>query len=225
MIKKDTKNYSSGFTLIEVMIAIAILSFIVMGVSLFTQSTLNNKEMTERLDNLNHSAFLALHKMSMDLQMAFLLSGPDFLGTDGKIKTVFKGSEDQLNFVSFSHVRYFKEAQEADYGEVGYFLEDSKEEGGGKNLMRRESKVIDDNPEEGGTGEVLIDGIKEFHLEYYDSTKKEWGKNWDSTQLDFSNRLPMAVKIEIEIQDPSGDVPLHFSTIADIKIFAQPISF
>lgn len=215
---------SSGFTLIEVMIAMAILA--VMAVLIYSSmtQTIKGKDDVEKRDELGHSANLTLNKMVLDLQMAFLLNGPDFLGSDGKIKVVFIGKEDRLDFASLSHVRYFKDAKEADYAEIGYFLEDDKEEPNKKNLMRRESKVIDDKPLEGGSVEMMVEDVKEFHLEYYDPSKKEWLKNWDSTQVDFSNRLPRAVRISLKVQDPSMEEPYDFSTVADLKML-EPINF
>lgn len=214
----------NGFTLIEVMIAMAILA--VMAVLLFTSmsQTLNSKDDVEKKDELGHSANLALNKMSLDLQMAFLLNGPEFLGSDGKMKTAFIGKEDRVDFPSLSHVRYFKDVKEADYAELGYYIEEDKEDTSKKLLMRRESKGIDDKPQEGGKGEMMVEGVKEFHLEYYDPTKKEWLKNWDSTQVDFSNRLPRAVKIELKVQDPNMEEPYFFSTIVDLKLL-EPIVF
>lgn len=213
-----------GFTLIEVMIAMAILA--VMAVLLYTSmsQTLNSKDDVEKKDELNHSAILTLNKMSLDLQMAFLLNGPEFLGSDGKVKTAFIGKEDKVDFSSLSHTRYFKDSKEADYAEIGYFMEDDKEEPGKKLLMRRESKWIDDKPQEGGKAEAMVEGVKEFQLEYYDPTKKEWQKAWDSTQVDVANRLPRAVKIELKVQDPEMEEPYTFSTIVDLKLL-EPITF
>lgn len=218
------KACKKGFTLIEVMIAMSILAVMAMLIYTSTTQTMSSKDDVEKRDDLGHSANLTLNKMSLDLQMAFLLNGPEFLGSDGKMKTAFIGKEDRVDFSSLSHVRYFKESKESDYAEVGYFLEDDKEDANNKILMRRESKAIDDKPQEGGVSEGMVEGMKEFHLEYYDPTKKEWLKNWDSTQVDFSNRLPRAVKVEMKVQDPSMEEPYVFSTIVDLKLL-EPITF
>src|SRR4029453_13424515 len=216
MTKQAHKN---GFTLIEVMIAMAILAVMAFLIFASTQRTLDSKEDTQKTDDLNHSVSMALSRMSADFQMAFLLSGADFLGTDGRINTVFIGKEDRADFPSFSRQRYFKDAKEADYGEVGYFLEDNKEEPGVKLLLRRDSKNLDNKPEEGGKTEVLIGGVQELHFEYYDANKKEWMKSWDSSQLEYSNRLPRAVRIQIKVLPPDGEEPMTFSTIAEVKLF------
>lgn len=218
------RQKNSGFTLIEIMIAMAILA--VMAVLLFTSmsQTLNSKDDVEQKDELSHSANLALNKMSMDLQMAFLVTGPEFLGSDGKVKVAFVGKDDSVNFSSLSHVRYFKDAKEADFAEVGYFMGDDKDDPENKILMRRESRLIDDKPEEGGKAEAMVERVKEFHLEYYDPQKKEWQKAWDSTQVDVANRLPRAVKIELKVQDPNMEEPYIYSTIVDLRIL-EPITF
>jgi general secretion pathway protein J len=215
----------TGFTLIEVMIAMAILAVMAVLVFTTTSQTISTKDDTEKTDTLNHSISLAFSKMSRDLQMAFILTDPDFLGTEGTVRTVFVGKEDRMDFPSFSRERYFKDSKETDYGEIGYFLEDNPEEGGGKLLIRREAKTLDNRPEEGGRGEPLVEGVQEFHLEYYDPQKKEWMKSWDSSQLEFSNRLPRAVKVELKVQNPDAEEPVVFSTIMEVKLFAQPITF
>jgi len=219
------KKVSQGFTLLEVMIAMTILA--VMSMLLYTSmsQTITGKEETQKKDTVNHMVSLAFTKMANDLQMSFLLPGPEFLGTEGFRKTVFKGTEERMDFPSFSHVRYFKDVPETDFGEVGYSLEESKEEEGGKILMRRESKVLDDKPEEGGTLDPLVERVKELRFEYYDPKKKEWQKSWDSSQLENANQLPRAVKIEIKVEDPTSEEPLTFTTIAEVKLHGAPINF
>lgn len=223
MSKKIAKK--TGFTLIEVLIAIAILSGMVVAMVISTNQIMNSKEETEKLDDQSHSVFLALNRISSDLQMAFLVSGTDFLGTTGEMKIAFIGKEDQMNFASFSLARYFKGEQEFDYGEVGYSIAASKNESREKSLYRREQKGFDITPEEGGISEPILENIRSIHFQYYDSQKKEWLRGWDTTQLDFSNRLPEMVKIEMEVENLQEEgKPLSFSTIAGIKL-VKGISF
>lgn len=213
-----------GFTLIEIMIAMAILAMMSVLLYSSTSQTIKGKDETVKKDELNHSVSLALNKMANDLQMAFILNNPDFLGSEGRIKTVFSGKEDQLDFAALSHARYFKQSRETDYAEVGYYLADDPEDSSKKILMRRESKVLDDKPEEGGLSDPLVEGVKGFQLEYYDPKKKEWIKTWDSSQLEQSNRLPRAVRIEIKVENPEQEEPQVFSTIAELRLYA-PINF
>ncbi len=214
-----------GFTLIEVLIAIVILAM--MSVLIYTSLSqlLKIKEETETEDTRNHSVMLVLGKMTRDFEMAFLLTNVDFLGTSGKLKTAFVGTEEKVDFNTLSLTRYFKEVKENDFGEVGYFLKEDRERGGEKILLRRESKNMDDKPEEGGDPETLLEGVLELHLSYYDAKKKEWFKSWNSTQIEFNNQLPRMVKIEIKMKDPESEDPLVYSTLANVKFYAQPIQF
>lgn len=211
---------SPGFTLIEIMIAMAILAMISVLIYTSTSQTIKGKEETVKRDESNHSVSLALNKMAADLQTAFILNSPDLLGSEGRIKTVFSGKEDKLDFAALSHTRYFKNTREADFAEVGYYLADDPEDSSKKILMRRESKLLDDKPEEGGSADPMVEGVKDFRLEYYDPKKKEWLKSWDSSQLEQSNRLPRAVRIEIKIENPEEEEPQTFSTIAELKLYA-----
>ncbi len=216
---------TAGFTLIEVMVAVAILAVIMALTYASIYQSAQGKEDTEREDLLRHSMSLALGKMKNDIQTAFIVSDPDFLGSEGKRKFAFVGKEDRLDFVSFSHVRYFNNSSDVDYAEVGYAVENGKEEDEGKVLVRRESGEVDEKPEEGGEQEPLVDHVKEFKIEYYNSKTKEWRDDWDSSQLDFSNQLPHAVKVELQVENPDSETPFVFSTIIDLKMYAKPIRF
>ncbi|MBF0492748.1 MAG: prepilin-type N-terminal cleavage/methylation domain-containing protein [Deltaproteobacteria bacterium] len=214
----------NGFTLIEVMISMAILSMMSLLIYTSTFQTINGKQMSENKDEQNHSASLALGKMSYDLQMAFIL-GAELMPSDGRMKTVFIGQDSDINFPSFAHYRYFKNSPEADFGEIGYSIDTDKENSQKKVLLRRESATLDDKPSEGGVFEVLVEGVKEMHFEYYDPDKKEWLKSWDSSQLENSGKLPRAVKIQLILEGEEGEDDLVYQTIAELRMYKGALNF
>lgn len=214
----------NGFTLIEVMISMAILSVMSLLIYTSTFQTLTGKQDTEKKDEQNHSASLALGKMSYDLQMAFIL-GPEFIPSDGRMKTVFVGQDSSIDFPSFAHYRYFKNSSEADFGEIGYSIDTDKEDSQKKVLLRRETGNLDDKPDQGGNSEVLVEGVKEIHFEYYDATKKEWLKAWDSSQLESAGKLPRAVKIQLKLEAEEGGEDLVYQTIAELRMHQGALNF
>jgi len=223
--RKKCSGFSQGFTLIEVMIAISILALMTVLLYASMTETVKTNQSTEDRDELMHQASLALGRMARDLEMSFLIVSPDFLGNDGRKKTVFKGDQDRVNFATFSIERYFAESQENNYGEVGYFLEKDPDKNDTNILKRREQRLLDDRPEEGGKVEEMVGSVSDLRFEYYDATKKDWSKSWDSSQLEFSNHLPRMVKITLKLKDPDSEEEIELATYANVKLHAAPLAY
>jgi len=219
------RSPQAGFTLIEVMIALAILAGMSLVMFISTNQILNSKGDSEDRDEAHHSIFLALNKFTEDLGMAFLLKSKDILGADFDGEVGFQGKEDRVDFVNFSHSRYVQGAQESEVAEVSYFVEPMPDEPDKKMLMRRESTVVDKNLQEGGRAYPLLEGIEDAHFEYYDSKDGEYKKLWDTQSVDFAGKLPRAVKITIDIILPGQEDKSSFSIVAPIELNTGPISF
>lgn len=201
-----------GFTLIEVMVAVALVAII----SLLTWQALGtltaSKERFEDEDVLFGEATLALTRMTRELESAFLYSSPNLLGRtpsgEQRTKNVFigtdEGGQDRLVFVSLSHNRYLQDAKESDQAEVSYFLEPD-EEGGLFVLKKREASPPDAEPEEGGETRTVLNHVKELNFRYYDGQKGEYGDGWDSTKVDNLNKLPRAVEVLLVMKDPAAE--------------------
>lgn len=218
-------NKTAGFTLLEVMIALSILAAISLAIFGVTSQTLNSKTSTEERDELNHSATLALGKMADDLNMAYIVNSKDLLGQDFDGDLGFQGTEDRVDFVSFSHLRYLQDAKESESVEISYYLVPMPEESGKRILMRRESTQIDKNLQEGGASLPLLEGIDSLKVEYYDEKSKEWKKNWDSRSVDFAGKLPAAVRVTIELTRSDEEEKTPFTTMIPIELYRGAITF
>ncbi len=218
------KAGQSGFTLLEVMIAMAILAAMALAMFVAAQQTLNSKAGTEDRDDANHSVVQALNRMSEDLDMAIMVKSKDLLGLTFDGEYAFEGGENRLDFVSFSHQRFIADAKESDLAEVSYYLVPMPEEAGRQMLMRRESTKIDKNLQEGGTAFPMLENVESLSFEYLDPKSGEFKKTWDSKSIDFNNQLPQAVKITIEAFLAEEEQKTVFATIAPIRM-TKPISF
>lgn len=217
-----------GFTLIEILIAVGIL----VGMSLFLYGTmgraLEGREKIERRNMIYQSVRVGLGKMVDDLTQAFV-ANKVLEGVGSKYLSGMKGTENELNFSSFSHYHYMEDAKDADQVTVGYFLK--KNSRGGFDLYRRESQRLSDRLDEGGDSYILIEDVKDFALSYYDSNKKEWESIWDTSSVSSLGRLPQAVKVSItalefvdeDDEEPLGEYP--FQTMARIELFKSEIKF
>ena len=162
-----------GFTLMELMIAVALLAMmgLILGTSITTimGSIRDNREMQDRY----HAARVALGRMQHELAMAYVSRHQ---GENGATKTIFIGKPNKLQFTYMGHRRIARGGVESDQGVVEYSLE--KRAGGLARLVRREKVIIDDTPEKGGRKEVLADGVRKLEFAYWSMDKEEWETDW-----------------------------------------------
>lgn len=226
----------NGFTLIEVLVAVVLLAVISFLIFQGMGTSAASKDRFEKREGAFRSASLALDRLSRDLTMTVLYSDVEMLGLSSSAeqmtKSVFigvnNGDQDKLTFETFSHIRYLKDSKESDLAEVSYFLEPQTEEeeesrGNLYALKKREASPPDAEPEEGGSVITLLEGVKELNLRYYDLKKVEFSDEWDSTKVDYLNKLPDAVEISLVMQDPidpEGSIP--FSTIVLLEMAPGP---
>ncbi len=203
-------TYSRGFTLMEVLIATAILAIVMMlvyGSFVQTRRVIGRTEAA--VDGLR-GIRAAFSRITNDVGMAFLNSANDatfFVGTDD-----YEGGypADQMDFTSFSHVQRSSQARESDQMEVGYYLRKDYE--GASFLMKREKNRIDLNPMYGGKSYELCEDIMGLDFRYLD--EGTWLESWDSR---VSKKMPEAVEITMIIKDGNG-VERSFRTITEIPL-------
>ncbi|MEL6345020.1 MAG: prepilin-type N-terminal cleavage/methylation domain-containing protein [Myxococcota bacterium] len=196
-----TRRNRSGFTLIEVVVALAIM--VVIGVLAFSTlaGAVEMRDTMEASDKTSRSARIALDRLSRELQLAFLSQNFNPL----TYQTVFigrqSGDESTLWFATTSHRRAYHNSREADQAEITVWTED-EEEGEGMVLLHRESGIVDQEPDEGGSIMPLARNVTQFEVAFLDSRNGEWISEWDSTGVDTPNTLPRAVQIVLGLSEP-----------------------
>lgn len=212
----NRENQNKGFTIIELLIAFAILLIIMTVVYQgFTVST-DGVRRAEAVDNLNDTARIIFLRLTDDINTAYL---PDknaiFVG---EAKRDGKYPRDTINLTSLSNQIIIKDAKESELHEIGYFLKeasDNKASGKDKpaSLYRREKKVIGKEPPlEGGNSYELTEEMAGIRFGYYDGSK--WKDNWDSRT---NKTLPKAVEIELTLLDEDKK-ERSFRTIIDVPM-------
>ncbi|MDO8493756.1 MAG: type II secretion system protein GspJ [Deltaproteobacteria bacterium] len=228
-ISENSKHSgNAGFTLIEVMISVALVSAVMVLIWQGTRQSINSKRISEERQAIYHYARVSIDKITDDLSMAFLVDGSAHLGQNqgtAATKTIFKGEEEQLSFPSLSHLRLFNNAKESESAEIGYRLEKDEEDPNFYKLERRESKRIDENPDEGGIWITIAEKVKSFSLEYYDGKKFDWVASWNSESTE-KNQLPRAVRVKLNLGHPNrAEEEFPFATTVFLQLYANPISF
>jgi general secretion pathway protein J len=199
-------THGRGFTLVEALIAITILGFIgALAYGTFARAV-ESRERAETITRRYHEIRQGMQRMAAEISMAFITSHKDC--EDPRNESIFNGkrhgSGSRLDFGSFSHYKFRADANESDQNELSYFIDRDPDDPGRNALIRREQANIDDDPDEGGVEQVLIEDVKELKLEFYDPKNDRWEDDWDAESMDQKNRLPMFVSIKLVAPGPDG---------------------
>jgi general secretion pathway protein J len=199
---------SAGFTLIEVMLSVSILTMMVALVWASFSLAAKSKDRAEEISARYHQIRLAMYRMAREISMAYL-SKNQIQGTTNP-RTMFVGernsSVDELLFSSLSHMRLGDDAKECDQSLIRYYAEPDRDDRSQLNLMRRETRRLGvEKPGEEGPAYVMLENIKELHFRYFDPVKNEWSDRWNTRSLDgHPDRLPAKIEIQLTLADESG---------------------
>ena len=200
LVRRTLKN-QEGFSLLEIIVAVAIASIILTLTSLSYKTILN-----AIIDFSGHAEFyeninLALTKIDRDLANTYYNRDNKeicFIGEMVEENSV-------LNFVTISHRKFNilgridLASPRSDIGEIGYYLKEDPEATEVKLLMKREEKHFDDEPEAGGEENLLLENV--ISLKFQFKSGNDWSNVWDSNN---KNRLPEAVKTTLIVKNYNG---------------------
>jgi general secretion pathway protein J len=215
-----------GVTLIEIMIAVAITAVIGVMVLGSFQRTYAAKELTESQDERFSTAQVALTRMSRELSEAFLSDHYDrkrFRDPPTLFRGKDVGDRDDLLFTTMSHARLVRDAKESDESVVEYTVGPDPDHPGENALFRREKARIDEDPDHGGTKEIVCEHVSSFDVEYWDWKRQEWSREWVTNSAEHQNILPTRVKVRLGLKMPDGKEKA-FETQAQVAII-RPLSF
>jgi general secretion pathway protein J len=243
LIRRTRKNRSRGFTLLEVIVAVLVISMILTLVWQAFAKTVESKNYVEAGNEMYHQLRWALNKMAYDLSSAYVSRNKNtlslFLGQSHQNGDGIP--QDELNFTSFSHIRYSPTERSSDQCEVGYFILQNPETEQ-YTLFRREDYTVDEDLTEGGEINELVEGIVAFNIRFYDG--EDWSDDWDSRSFQdedegfdensveqtdvMINAIPIAVEIAASMMDMQGQevymttkVKLMLSTIDIVSDYGE----
>lgn len=210
-------NIDKGFTLLEIIFAIAIFAIIISSIYPAYTSTYNNIEIAESESDIYYMARVALARLSDDLESAYI---PVQNNTDGSSDTnAFIGQNeyiesaraDKLRFTSRAHINFGDNFESEKNAKIEYYTL-RNEDTGEIILYRSDTMGSHDWPEEKTGGFILCEGLQSFSLTYTDKSGQEYD-TWDSSDINFKNILPSLIIITLDfIDDNNTEKPLRFST-------------
>lgn len=197
-----------GFTLMEIMVAVAITALMGTVVAMAFQTSFRAKEVVEGEAEHYRMVRVALNRMAREIGSAFVSDryDPKRYRDSNDRPTNFVGERDRLLFTTFAHQRLYTDSKESDQAVVEYFVETSTEKGsrGRQDLKRRVNPNIGERMDRGGTTDVLFEGVKKLEFDYWDSERKQWDDEWDTRRNEKKSFLPTRVRITITALDENG---------------------
>lgn len=192
----------SGFTLIEIVLALGILAFI----SLFAINTLRDQIDTRtRLEvvyGAQHGVHIAMSRLVDDLRHAYITSKADAATRLGSLTLkpalLARSSARVWAFTTQSNRSFVGNSAEGNIAVVGYTLRQNPEDSSLTQLVRRLDTSMNDSLERGGVEQVLVPDVKNFKLVFWDGNDFQT-EDWDTSSSATQGKLPKMIKVILEV--------------------------
>ncbi len=215
------RSRAAGFTLIEVMLALAILGFVTAIMWGSFSQTATNKKAIEAAQDRTHTVRVALLRMVREIEMAYLSTSENTALSERR--TFLVGSSrsdvDELPFSSFAHQRLRAGLAEGDTSLISYYGERDPDDRRVLNLMRRETRRLQaENPSTiAGEAYILCPDVSRLKIQYYDHKLKEWVNEWSTLNASGNQYLPTHVRLTLTVLDERGQ-EVSYTTDARIQM-------
>lgn len=214
---------SPGFTLLELLVALSILSVLttILFLSVGASAT-QTRRIKKRIEEQQHLR-LAIQKMATDISSVYWAKGAAHLYFEGTSVSAANGRRDTLRFTTI--VFHWRRPGEKvdDLVSVAYTLT-----GGsgaeGQTLVRIETPLLLGSPS-GYTGQVdILGGVKELSFTYLDTQKRE-SDSWSTRADTDSPALPAAVRVNLVLIRGGGERTVSVLLPLQLGIRSEEDSF
>ena len=194
----------SGFTLLEVLVSVAILAIIMAAIYSAYVTNVEAIQIARENGQVHQTARIVLDLMTRDLQSALaelrVPSETTRLGLIGKNQDRDGRRMDRIDFTSLTHMALTEQGPNTDLCEIGYMVVEDEEQEEVLVLMRRDDPSPDEDFTEGGGMQELARDILEFKITYEDSTGEE-GDSWGTEETGETSGLPVLIKVRLVLKD------------------------
>jgi prepilin-type N-terminal cleavage/methylation domain-containing protein len=208
-----TAVWSGGFTLIEIMIAIAILALILVMLAGSFHAVATGKVHAESRLALDQEGRVILSEISSEIRGAVqtpLIPSRTLLLGEGRMQNAVPVDSISVSSLEPGHRRAVEGFGAEDT--VTYVTEPNPDHPGWFRLRRTQSSSLlgIGTGDSARTSLVIADNLLSLHIKYFDGT--DWKESWNSQSLPPGQELPEEVAIDIALA-PDVGVPLTLSTM------------
>jgi type II secretion system protein J len=213
----------AGMTLLEIMIAIAIM-VVMMSLAWKTiGNTSESKRVFERYEERNHELRMALGRVVRDFEAAYLSFNEDQNAVNRRTMFIAKSSFKlpEVRFSTLGHRVLWADANESEQTVISYLAHDDPEHAGAVDWIRREQRRLSNElpASEPADYDVLVHDVVAAKLEFFNWKTTEWQDTWDTTQVDGQKGfLPSRVRITLTTKTPDGK---DYKIMTEAKVWMQ----
>jgi len=211
---------NSGFTLLELMLAIAISAIVILTVNFAFFQSNKNIEAVRTQREAYETVRIVMDRMIKDLTCAYVPTEERQMTANEFSMYRFVGtkSADDSNGVEKDSI-YFTTTTDIGFSkvpggvcEVDYYLKETEDQKGVFSLMRREDPTPHYGITKAGNEMEIAEGVLGMNIVYIDNSNQEVNE-WDLTQ---KLSLPKQVKVTLTMK--AGKDKLNFSATASLLL-------
>ena len=205
------RRAAAGFTLMEVLVAIAILAIVVTTVLASFNSVFSTTEVLDENADLYEMAKNCMKRMVLDLESIHIARKPIYkppeMDQPPDPYRIVATTEDtggmgfaQIRFASRAHIALGKSPRQG-IAELIYYVQ--ARDDGHPVLKRADNLYPYPDFEEQGSDPVLSKYVKSLAFKFYDNEGLEYDV-WDSDSEEFGYATPRAIAIRLELANKSA---------------------
>jgi len=215
----------SGFTLLEILIAIIIFATLLTTIYASYTGTFKVIDDTESQAEIYRTARIAMERILEDLESVYIQNGSQSVSSEEEagISFQFLGEErdimgrraDTLQFISSIHIDISGKSPGYGPTQINYYVKESEDEDEEDLILYRSDNPLfnkTDSFYEDSGGLALCEGLDSVAFTYYGEDGQTFS-NWDYGSMGSENKIPKAVAITLEFKNTlNPELPIVFTT-------------
>ena len=221
---RRSRNGRRGFTLLEILVALFILTIIMSLIFGSFEGVFSNADHMNAASDLYEMGTAGLSRITRDLEAIHVMTypryhppdiddEPDIYRVSGAIEPIGGHTFSKLRFTSMAHLPLNQDRREG-IAQIVYYVQ---EEDDNSLVLRRADRLYPyPDFEPTPSDPVLCEQIRAFQLVFY-SAQGDEQEEWDSDSDDVEYSTPKSIAIKLSIGDPES--PLEFMTEVALPLY------